>query len=189
MSEALNKPVVASRVCLFFVLFGLLLMGAGSLAYLKKSPSMVREFKQSAGQATTDSENAMVAALMRRVAENPSDVEALGVLGRLFLEKNDWPNAEIFFNRAVVAEPSDAMLSYMLGLAQARTGKLHEAEANFLRAVDLGGPSEVRLSLAILYSHFLEDQDKARPIFQELVENPHTPDDVRNVAKEELEAR
>ena len=189
MSETLNKPVVACRVCLFFALAGLLLMGAGSLAYMKNSPGLVKEYRQSAGQAASDSQNAMLGALMRRAGENSNDVEALGALGRWFLEQHDWPNAETFLGRAAVADPSDAMITYLLGLAQARTDKLPEAEASFLRAIDLGGPLEVRLSLGVLYSHFMGEQDRARPIFQELVENPHTPEDVRNAAREELEAR
>jgi tetratricopeptide (TPR) repeat protein len=188
MSEGLNKPVVTPRVCLFFALIGLLLMAVGNLIYMKNSPGLVREFRPSAGQLAADTEGAMVGALMQRVSEDPDDADALSLLGSFFLEKQDGPKAEIFLSRAVEADPAEAMFSYMLGLAQARSDKSLEAEANFLRAIELGGPLEVHLSLGILYFRFLNNRDKAMPIFQKLVENPDTPGDVREATQKELEA-
>ena len=174
---------------LLLLLLGFVLMGTGSLYYWKQSPNLVKTLNQPARQRAMDAQSAMISVLMRRIQENPNDAEALSTLGSLFLEQGDWAGAERFLSRVTVVTPSDPLPAYLLGLAQARqSGREYEAEANFLRAIDLGGPAEVRLSLGVLYSHFLGESEKAAPLFQQLLDDPDTPPDVKEAARDELNA-
>ncbi len=187
LSKPAGKPFTTARVVLLLLLIGLALMGAGGLHYWRTSPGLVKKLNQPAQQSAMTDANAMIGALMRRIQENPNDTEALGGLGGFFLEHGDWANAETFLSRAAVAAPADPMPAYMLGLAQARQeGRERDAEQNFLRAIDLGGPAEVRLSLGVLYAHFLNEPEKAAPLFRQLVDDPGAPPDVREAALGEL---
>lgn len=189
--EQQRKPHVTGRIALLVILLGLVMMGVGSMIYLKNSPGLIKGQNtgaQSQAAATQgDQMNAMIGVMMRKLAENPDDLQALTTLGTIFLDMQEWQSAEAFLSRGVAAAPSDPMLHYMLGLAQVRLDKINDAHGSLQAAVDLGGPPEVRYSLGILFAHYLDRPQDARPLFRQVVESPLADDELRQAAQAELD--
>lgn len=188
--ETTASPVVTARTVLVLLLAGFVLMGAGSLYYLKNSPGLIKQSNRAAAATPAQQESQqqvdrMIVALMNRLAEDENDPEALGLLGGLFLDRGEWAPAERFLARAVVASPSDPMPVYLLGIAQAQQDKALDAEANFLRSIELGGPVEVRYSLGLLYAHLLDRPDEGKALFAEVIASPDASPDLRDLARNE----
>lgn len=195
-----NSPTVTRWISLSILLLGVVLMAAGSLWYMKNSPGLIKgrqgqqtaqNASQAGGQGASMSSQmeqieAMIGVLMRRVAENPDDAKSLTILGNLFLDMEEWANAENFLTRAIVAEPAEPAPYYLLALAQVRLEKIDNAEENLIRCIELGGPPEARYSLGVLYSHFYNRPEQAREMFQAVLASPESPADLREAAQREL---
>jgi tetratricopeptide (TPR) repeat protein len=71
--------------------------------------------------------------------EQPQDVEALEVSGRLRAERECWSDALGFFQRALELRPEDPEFARMAGLCALYGGDAGQAEAYFLKACSLDG--------------------------------------------------
>ena len=62
--------------------------------------------------------NGMIARLKRQLAEDPDNIDALVILGKLYLAKLDYVPAEAAFNHALDLKPGDPQIKHWLDVAK-----------------------------------------------------------------------
>lgn len=91
----------------------------------------------SSPEPTVDEGEAETQALETRVAENPDDAEAAGVLANIYANEGNVAQAIPLYERAVDASPDDGGLRLAFGIALLRGGNTFDAEIQLNRALEL----------------------------------------------------
>ena len=191
----MNKPSLypsrgLPRVLLLFVSLGFALMLGSGLVYRIEQPGLVVPAQEERGSApdTTQGEAAAspFAQLMQQLDKNPSDYNTLIALTFLFLDNEDWENAEVFGVQAVTAKPSAMQAHYALGLAFNGLGKSEEAAQSLEKAVKLEDKPEIRYSLGILYAYYLNKKAEAREHFSKGLAAPDLAPNLKTALESEL---
>lgn len=62
--------------------------------------------------------NGMIARLKRQLAEDPDNIDALVILGKLYLAKLDYVPAEAAFHHALELKPGDSQIEHWLDISK-----------------------------------------------------------------------
>ena len=189
------------RSILLLLAAGLALMLVSTLSYLSSNPSLVahtgagsaapqsapagQQMPTSAGM--DDATQQRIMALMQKLQQNPTDLEALTGLAEHFMHTQDWQKAETFALRAVVAAPNETQPLYMLGIIQHNQDRHAEAAASLEKVVSVRDDPSVRYSLGILYAYYLNQPDKGLEQLQKALDNPAAPDDLKKAVAKEMD--
>lgn len=177
------------RLVLLAVCVGLAAMLCASFLYRLANPSLVQQGRSPAVQEEGEhaGEAEVVSALMQKVQQNPTDADALLALGQHFLDHQDWPRAESFLARAVVAAPADPQSRYMLGIAQYQQQAFARAAETFERLLEVDPQPAARFNLGILYRHYLEAEAKGAAQLKAVLDDPKAPEELKAQVRKELE--
>ena len=110
----------------FLILGTLVVFGGSAISGGDSSP-----------EATVDEGAQEVASLETRVAENPDDAEAAGVLANIYANEGRTVDAIPLYERAVEGNPDDSGLRLAFGIALLRGGNTFDAEIQLKRALEL----------------------------------------------------
>ena len=187
------------RAVLIVVAVAILVLLGSTLSYFAENPSLVSHntvgsAAPSASPANgTPSAEGMneatqqhIMALMQKLQQNPTDLEALIGLAEHFMGMQEWQKAETFALRAVVAAPNETQPLYMLGIIQHSQNRNAEAAASLEKVVAAKDEPSVRYSLGILYAYYLNQPDKGLEHLQKALANPAAPDDLKNAIADEI---
>jgi len=125
--------------------------------------------------------------LMQKIQQDPGDVAALLHLAEHFVEDKNWPAAENFLRKAVVAAPSNPQPLYLLGVVLHNQGKHAEAAACLERVVSLRDEPSVRYSLGVLYVHYLQDPTRGGQHLRVALAQPGLTNDLGKLIRAELD--
>jgi tetratricopeptide (TPR) repeat protein len=111
--------------------------------------------------------------LEERVAQNPTDVRSLLLLGNGYYLQGKIARSMEMFSRAIAANPNYPYAYYYLGIAQYRSARMHEAIQSLSKVTDLA-PSLIMAYywLGIAYFHCGRYKE-ARQAFETLLEKNH----------------
>lgn len=196
-----QTPGKSRRSILLLLAAGLVLMLASTLSYLASNPSLIahtgagvapapesapasQQAPSSAGMDEATQQGIM--ALMQKLQQNPTDLEALTGLAEHFMHTQDWQKAETFALRAVVAAPNETRPLYMLGIIQHNQNRHAEAAASLEKVVAAKEDASVRYSLGILYAYYLDQPDKGIAHLEKALGDPSAPDDLKKALTEEI---
>ena len=98
-----------------------------------------------------------ISQLMAKIQQDPGDFASMLHLAEHFMDDQNWPAAENFLRRAAVSAPSDPKPLYLLGVALHNQGQNAESALCLERVLGLRDEASVRYSLAVLYSHYLQN--------------------------------
>lgn len=187
------------RAVLIVVAVAILVLLGSTLSYFAENPSLVSHntvgsAAPSASPANgTPSAEGMneatqqhIMALMQKLQQNPTDLEALIGLAEHFMGMQEWQKAETFALRAVVAAPNETQPLYMLGIIQHSQNRNAEAAASLEKVVAAREDPSVRYSLGILYAYYLNQSDKGLEHLQKALANPAAPDDLKKAIADEI---
>lgn len=188
------------RSILLLLAAGLVLMLASTLSYFASNPSLIahtgggapaaesapaaQQTPTSAGMDEATQQGIM--ALMQKLQQNPTDLEALTGLAEHFMHTQDWQKAETFALRAVVAAPNETRPLYMLGIIQHNQNRHAEAAASLEKVVAAKEDASVRYSLGILYAYYLDQPDKGIEHLEKALGDPAAPADLKKALAEEI---
>ncbi len=90
---------------------------------------------------------------LETIVSNDSEfTEAWSLLGKLYRQRSDWPNALVAYKKLTSLTPQDADAYYRLGIAQRHEGKIEESLSSFKFTVELMPEhSRAHYSLASIY--------------------------------------
>jgi len=143
---------------------------------------------QMPGQGQMDpAVSARLAELMKKMGENPDDPATLLEIAHSFMQAGVYDKAEMFLNRAAVADPSNPEVLGLLGLALFHQEKFPQAAGYYEQVVALEPHNgEALYNLGILYKHYLEQPDKAQKNFEAILALPGLDKELEAMAKQEL---
>lgn len=190
------------KVAVWVVALGLVAMVGSALVYFAGHPDLI--LHQSPQQASApvggagedaggmpgmnqEQVNGLMA-LMQRLEKDPGDLEALSNLAGHFLHLEDYPRAESFALRAVMAaKGADAALPlYMLSMTQHSQGRYKEAADSLEKSLVAQDDAETRYSLGILYRYFLKDEAKGRGELEKALTSPGVTEPLKKQVEQEL---
>ncbi len=159
-----------------------------SAVYRTTNPSLVREVEQGGAEHGQDVMT-MISQLMQRLQDNPQDPGILESLARAFTQMQAWDRAGMFWKRLLAVEPGNIQARQQLAMALYRQQDFQGA-AGQLRSVLRIDPDNVyaHFNLAVLMATYLEAPDESREHLQAVIDNPEAPEDLRNEARNRLDA-
>jgi cytochrome c-type biogenesis protein CcmH len=98
----------------------------------------------------------MIAALEARLAQNPSDLEALVALGRLYLQTGQMPKAIEFYKRALEVDSNNVSALSGMAMIMAQAGHSDQALTLFDRALAINP----QVPMALLFKGRILYEDK-----------------------------
>ena len=124
--------------------------------------------------------------LMTKIQQDPGDVDSILHLAEHFVSDQNWPAAENFLRRAVVAAPARHQALYLLGVVLHNQGKHAEAAACLEQVVGLRDEASVRYSLGVLYAHYLQNPADALVHLRAALLMPGLSADLEKMIREEV---
>lgn len=146
---------------------GLVAMFASSVIHRLESPSrkeFLRQPTQASQQGMPGQQQDMsdMGKLMAALRENPEDPQVNLDIARAFLRMQEAERAEVFLQRALQADPNNIEALRLLAMTAFRAQQ-HEKAAQALMRLLAKRPDDAgaHFNLAVLYSHYLNDAQKA----------------------------
>lgn len=124
--------------------------------------------------------------LMQAVAKNPNDAKTIMTLAEYLTQTNNFAAAETFAQRALTLDANNADALHLLGVISHNLDKNKEAAEFLERALALREDSNIRYSLGVLYSHFLQDAKVSKEHFQKALEDQNIDPELKKRIEEEL---
>lgn len=188
-------PLAARRRVVLFLMVCLGVMVFGAVTYRVENPSIVQHEEQKKmpggeGMGKMGGDMAGVAAMMKKLQENPEDVEAMRALGMSFMDMQAWEKALSFWDMILERNENDVMALNQKGFCLFELEKHAEAAELFERMLSIEPHNyHAHYNLGVIYKYYLSQPDKAATHFQAVVDA--APDDpgLMSNARRELSAK
>lgn len=182
-------PNRSARALIILLALALIVMLGVSLKSRFQNPHLTVPARQQAMRAADgDAEGAQVVGkLMRQVAENPQDIDALIHLIEHLVTAQNWDAAETFAQRAVTMDVGNPKPLYLLGVIMHNEGRHKEAAEALEQVLKIRDDASVRYSLGVLYIYFLDDPKRGVENLNAGLNDPKAGEDLKASIKEELE--
>ncbi|EGJ51536.1 tetratricopeptide repeat protein [Desulfocurvibacter africanus] len=161
-----GKVNQGTKLMVALAAIGLVVMFASSVFHRLESPSR-KEFlgqpRQSASQGMPGQQDmSEMGKLMAALREKPDDPQANLDIAKAFMRMQEAERAEVFLQRALEADPNNIEALRLLAMA-AFQAQQHEQAAQTLMRLLAKRPDDAgaHFNLAVLYSHYLNDAQKA----------------------------
>lgn len=177
------------RFISLFVIFNIVIMLFFVIIYKIQRPSIV--FSVQKNELHDNSENGqmqnMITRLMIKLKENPNDIEALKGLGFIFTEMRAWDKASVFLEKAINLMPNDRDIIVKLATCYLFLEKYNEG-ANLLEKLIQMEPENymAKFNLAYLYGFILNNKQRAKDLFDELIKQRDIPANLMEKIKESI---
>lgn len=193
-----ESSLVQPRHVILLVCIGLVLILITAVIYrlshpnltvaLERPPQQQQQPASSSAEHGGEQDMSAVRDLMVKMRENPDNPEVLKALGREFMHMQAWEQAKGFLERAVMNAPSDVEALMMLGVNLFNMQNHQEAAEQFELVLSLD-PDNVmaRYNLGIINKYGLDNPDKARDYFNQVLESDNVSDQIREQAAAELQ--
>lgn len=175
-------------LALGLVVLALVGMVGYSVAYHLHHPSLTREIEHTHSSGQEDMMG-MVSQLMQRLEQDPEDTSALRGLGQAFMRMQAWSEAQRFWNRLLALEPENDQARQQLSMSLFRQGE-YAAAADELRHILKSEPDNAYalFNLGILHSYYLQNEEKGRSYFQQVLNAPGAEPELQEQAQEHLKS-
>jgi len=183
-------PHVARRRVVFFLLACLGVMVFATVVFRVENPSLVQqeERQEMPGGEGMDKMGDMagVTAMMKKLQENPDDVEAMRALGMSFMDMQAWDKAISFWDMILKKDANDVMALNQKGFCLFELEKYADAAGLFEQMLTLEPQNfHAHFNLGIIYKHYLAQPDKAAVHFQAVLDAaPDDPELLSNARRE-----
>ena len=187
-----------SRVVMFLLLcLGLILFAA--VAYRVENPSIVQHEERQEmpgggmgkmGDMDKMGDMAGVSSMMKKLQDNPDDVEAMRSLGMAFMDMQAWDKAMSFWDMVLQKNDKDVMALNQKGFCLFELEKYAEAAELFERMLMVEQQNfHAHYNLGVIYKHYLAQPDKAAVHFQAVLDAAPDDPELMESAKRELEGK
>jgi cytochrome c-type biogenesis protein CcmH/NrfG len=188
-----ENRLVQPRHVILLVGLGLVLIFGTALIYRLTHPSLTMTPERGQpGRAEVEhgdeQDMTRIRELMVGLQEDPENIEIMKALGREFMQMRAWEQAKGFLQKAVMAKPSDVESLMMLGVALFNMERHKEAAEQFEMVLSLDEKNVMaKYNLGVIHKYGLNNPDKAREYFSEVVGSDKVSERIREQAAAELE--
>jgi tetratricopeptide (TPR) repeat protein len=183
-------PLLARNRVVYFLLVSLAVLFFAAVVYRVEHPSIVQreEARQMPGGGGMDAMGDMsgLSAMMKKLQDNPDDMETMRSLGMTFMEMKAWDKSISFWDMILERVDDDIMALNQKGFCLFEMEKYAEATEYFERMLRVEPQNpRAHFNLGIIFKYYLEEPEKAVPHFQAVVDSrPDDPQLLKNAERE-----
>lgn len=184
----MKQPTAVAKIFIAAILLGFAVMLITSGVYRTKNPSLtnfVQPRSANTGEATS-SNSAHIADLMGKLKNDANNVKLIEEIAQHFMEDKEYSQARKFIQRGIVAQPSNAHLFYMLGMANFKLESYTKAAKAFETSLTLAEDPSARYNLGVLLKYYLDKPAEGNQQFLRIVESSANKD-LKAAARKELD--
>lgn len=183
-------PQTARRRSTLFLLACLGAMLFATVVYRVENPTIVQheERREMPGGGSMEKMGNMdgLSAMMKKLQDNPEDVDAMRSLGMSFMEMRAWDKAMSFWDMILTRAGNDVMALNQKGFCLFELERYAEAAELFEKMLGIeSGNHHAHFNLGIIYKYYLSDPDKAAAHFQAVLDaSPNDPELMESTRRE-----
>jgi len=182
-------PQAARRNVLVFLLACLGILVFATVAYRVENPSIVQheERREMPGGMGQMGDMSGISSMMKKLQDNPDDVDAMRSLGMAFMDMQAWEKSLSFWDMVLKKDPNDVMAMNQKGFCLFEMQKFAEAAELFERMLTIEDNNyHAHFNLGIIYKHYLSQPEKAARHFQAVVDSAPDDQELIRHAQQEL---
>ncbi|MFA9395183.1 MAG: tetratricopeptide repeat protein [Halodesulfovibrio sp.] len=184
----MKQPTSVAKIFIAAILLGFAIMLVTSGVYRTKHPNLtkfVQVRNDKAAEATPDN-SAHIADLMGKLKSDANNVKLIEEIAQHFMEDKEYSQARKFIQRGIVAQPNNAHLFYMLGMANFKLESYTKAAKAFETSLTLAEDPSARYNLGVLLKYYLDKPVEGIEQFQKIIESSANKD-LKAAAQKELD--
>ncbi|WP_290925244.1 hypothetical protein [Halodesulfovibrio sp.] len=183
----MKQPSSAAKIFIAAILVGFAAMLITSSVYRTKHPSLTKfvQTRSAAPAETTSDNSAHIAGLMGKLQKDPNNVKLIEEIAQHFMEDNEFSQARKFIQRGIAAQPNNAHLFYMLGMANFKLESFKKAAGAFETSLTIAEDPSARYNLGVLLKYYLDKPAEAKEQFEKIV-NSSASNALKAAAQKEL---
>ena len=124
--------------------------------------------------------------LTQKLQANPNDAKILLELSKYFIELCEWKQAEYFLLHALIVEPSNPDILYLLGITQYNQGEYIDAVNSFKKVLIIEPDPSAQYSLGLLYLYYLDEKNQGLQYLQHVIDNPKSTPEMKQATQQLL---
>ncbi|SIO29705.1 tetratricopeptide repeat protein [Halodesulfovibrio marinisediminis] len=183
----IKQPTSVAKIFIAAILLGFAAMLVTSGIYRTKNPNLtkvVQVRKEESGQAQ-NTNAAHIADLMGKLKKDPNNVKLIEEIAQHFMEDGEFSQARKFIQRGIAAQPNNAHLFYMLGMANFKLQSFKKAASAFETSLTIAEDPSARYNLGVLLKYYLDKPAEANEQFEKIV-NSSANKELKAAAQKEL---
>ncbi len=159
-------------------------MFVSSFFFRIQNPSLTIQVEEESSSAGPMAE---ISHLMQKLQDNPRDVPTLQKLGLAFMSMQAWDRAMRFWERILEIENGNNYARSKLALCYFHKKEYAKSVQEF-KGIIQNRPDDyyAHYNLGILYSYYLNQQEKGQRHLQKIIESKQANENLREKAKTEL---
>jgi len=176
------------KILIFFIGINVFFMIAYMIYYKLQNPSLVVQNKNITQDEMTkaDIEN-IITRYMKKIKQDPNDIEALKSLASIFMQMRAWDRAEFFLKRVYKILPEDEEIILNLAMCDLFLKKYNEGAKLLEKIIEIDPKNYMaKFNLAYLYGFILNKKKRSQILFKELINNKDVPKNIKDKANESL---
>ena len=182
-STTLGPHDQGRRLVVAVMALGLILLFLGSIVYRLQNPSLTIQARPSETSMAMNE----ISELMARLDSEPNHMPTLMALGDRFMRIGSWERAAAFWKRTIALDPTLERALNGLGVAYYNMDQFAESAEQFERIVEiLPDNYRAHFNLGMLYKHYLDQPDRARTHFEQILALQPEDEELINRVREEL---
>lgn len=189
-----SNRLIARRLTLALLLAALVLMFLASFAYRLSHPSLIKlesrqdegGSEQAAAGLSGPSADSMrhIAELMSRLSADPESYDLRLELAEHFMDGSDWKSATALLLKAAELRPQEAQPHLYLGYCLFNQEDYRGAAGHYEQALALEYDATAKVNLAFIYKNYLNLAGPAGRLFDEVIADPATDEELRQIARD-----
>lgn len=184
-------PKATRNQVVYFLLGCLAILVFAGVVYRVENPSIVQheESQKMPGGTGMDKMGDMsgIASMMKKLQENPEDVDVMRSLGMAFMDMQAWDRSMSFWEMLLQRNNQDVMAMNQKGFCLFELEKYPEAAELFEKMLVLEPQNHhAHFNLGVIYKHYLNQAGKASSHFQAVVDAAPEDPELLESARREL---
>ncbi|MEZ0575351.1 tetratricopeptide repeat protein [Halodesulfovibrio aestuarii] len=167
----MRQPTTVAKIFIAAILLGFAVMLVTSSFYRTKHPSLTKVVQPRntvSAEAKNDS-SAHIAELMGKLKEDANNVKLLEEIAQHFMDDGEYSQARMFIQRGITAQPNNAHLFYMLGMANFKLQSYSKAAKAFETSIAIADDPSARYNLGVLLKYYLDKPAEGNEQFKKIV--------------------
>lgn len=177
---------------LLIIIVGALSIICGTTSYFIEHPTLTMHIEQQEASAIQQDKNITNASqtdlltLTQKLQANPNDARILLELSKYFIELCEWKQAEYFLLHALIVEPNNPDILYLLGITQYNQEEYIDAVNSFKKVLIIEPDPSAQYSLGLLYLYYLDKKNQGLQYLQQVIDNPKSTPEMKQTTQQLL---
>lgn len=190
----MSKQTISKKqqYILLIIIVGALSIIWGTTSYFIEHPTLTIHIEQQEASATKQDKNISntsqkdLLTLTQKLQANPNNTRILLELSKYFIELCEWKQAEYFLLHALIVEPNNPDILYLLGITQYNQKEYIDAVNSFKKVLIIEPDPSAQYNLGLLYLYYLDEKNQGLQYLQNVIDNPKSTPEMKQATQQLL---